>query len=215
MNRHVILLIVTVLMLSLIGCNKQEIKDDKVAYIKANLNSEYEKVYKDLGLGILYDFDYKLPYADQSWVNIWVEGYLDGKKMEPFHLTELSYGLNPEPMVEGRMGFGLINPTSEDGSLFLYSGQVKAPPKRLNNQMQLHNNTMASSWDYAIGDEQIGLNSGETRLLGVYRKTNKKTISSYDYQDSQSVEKMIQDESVVLLLKIKVEIDKKSEGKLD
>lgn len=106
-SRRILSVIAIVLVLNLVGCSKDSDKEDKVAYITANSNSEYENVYKDLGLGILYDFDYELPFADQSWVNIWIEGYSNGRKMEPFHLTELSYGHSPELNEEGHMGLGL------------------------------------------------------------------------------------------------------------
>lgn len=192
-----------IVLLSLVGCSAVTDKEEKVAYITANSNSEYENVFKDLGLGILYDFNLKLPHADESWVHIWVEGYSNGQKMEPFHLIDLNYGESPEPTNEGHMGFGFINPRSEDASLFLYSNSVKAPPTKLNNLM-VDLSSMASSWGYSIGDEEIGLNSGETKLLAVYRATKDNKIRTYDYQDIQSIDEMIKNHSFVLLLKIKV-----------
>ena len=45
---------------------------------------------------------------------MWVEGYSDGKVVEPFPLTGLSYGLSPKQLVEGNMAFGIINPNSAE-----------------------------------------------------------------------------------------------------
>jgi len=50
--------------------------------------------FEDLNLGILFDFDFTLPNADNSWVNLWVERYIDGEK-ESQRLTQLSYGNSP------------------------------------------------------------------------------------------------------------------------
>lgn len=203
-----------VLLFSLLGCSK-ETAQNKVAYISANENSEYEKVYKELGLGILYDFDFKLPYADQSWVDIWVESYKDGQKLEPFHLIGLSYGNSPQQVEEGHMGFGLINPISESGSIFMYSQNVKAPPIRIDNQL-LNNSAAFYGWDYAIGSEKVGLESGETKLLAVYRQGKNNRIESYyNYQDSEAMEKIIKEDAVVLLLKVKVVKNDEAKGDND
>ncbi|UNK16894.1 hypothetical protein MNQ98_20685 [Paenibacillus sp. N3/727] len=206
--------VIMVLLLGLLGCSKDTTPENNVAFISANENLEYEKVYKELGLGVLYDFDFKLPYADQSWVNIWVEGYQNGQKMDPFHLIELSYGKSPQQVEEGHMGFGLINPISEAGSIFMYSHNVKAPPIRIDNQI-LNNSASFNVWDYAIGSEKVSLESGETKLLAVYRQGKNNTIEGFDYQDSQAMDKMIKKDAVVLLLKVKVVKEDEAEGDND
>ena len=108
-----------------IGCNSQDSNNDKIAYISSNTDSEYEKTFNELNLGILFDFDLKLPKADKSWVDIWVEGYSNGEVIEPFPLTHLSYGLSPKELEEGKMGFGVINPNSDQMQFFLYYHQLQ------------------------------------------------------------------------------------------
>lgn len=62
-----------------VGCSSQNSNNNKIAYISANPDSKYENTFKELHLGILFDFKLKLPKADKSWVDIWVEGYSNGK----------------------------------------------------------------------------------------------------------------------------------------
>jgi len=64
-----------VMMVSLfiVGCGNGTISEvEHAAYISVNENSQYEKTFKDLNLGILYDYNLKVNNADKSWVNVWV-----------------------------------------------------------------------------------------------------------------------------------------------
>lgn len=60
-------------------------------------------------------------------------------------------------------------------------------------------------WDYAIDEEKQELKLGETYLLGAYRVSAGNSIRSYELQDEEQVKKMINDDSHVFLLKIKLE----------
>ena len=55
-----------------VGCNNVSNKNNKIAYISLNTESDYKKTFKELDLGIIFDFDLKLPNADKSWVEIWM-----------------------------------------------------------------------------------------------------------------------------------------------
>lgn len=185
-----------------IACSNSETNED-IAYIWANSNSEYEKTFTDLNLGILFDFNFKFPKADKSWVTIWVEGYREGNPMEQFPLTKLSYGISPNEVEEGSMGLGIINPGSAP-QLFIYSGggSISTIPESMDDY--LLKNLAVSTWDYAIDDSKIALSSGEEKLLAVYRMAEK-SIRTYDYQDMDSINEMISEDGAVLLLKIMVE----------
>jgi len=185
------------------GCGNATIGGEKIAYISATENSQYAKTFNDLHLGILYDYNLKLPEADKSWVTLWVEGYKNGKKTVPFRLTELSYGLNPNQVDEGPMGFGIINPQHENVSFFLYSSAASIPPLEVENILNSEG-VGASHWGIAIGQEEVGLEPGETKVLGVYRQAGN-SIRTYDYQDMNQITQMINEDITVLLLKIKVE----------
>ncbi|CAH0240973.1 hypothetical protein [Peribacillus simplex] len=50
----------------------------------------------------------KLTNADKTWVNVSIESYKDGKQ-EPQLIDKLSYGLSPNKVEEGNLGFGIIN----------------------------------------------------------------------------------------------------------
>ncbi|MFD2043680.1 hypothetical protein ACFSTA_04735 [Ornithinibacillus salinisoli] len=180
------------------GCTNSS---DKIATISVNSDSEYVNTFEDLHLGILYDFDFKLPNADKSWVNLWVERYIDGKK-DSQPLTQLNYGNSPKEVEEGHLGFGMINPNSEDTLVFLYGPGVSSQPSIIEKDYKAE---FLSSWDYAIGDEEVELEFGETTILAAYRESGSNLINTVDLQDEESVKRMIKKDDMVLLLKLKVE----------
>lgn len=204
MKKHYVklsILIVLAMAIS-VGCNKtQGNSDDKIAYISSNTDSSYIKTFEELGLGVIFDFDLMLPNADKSWVDIWVEGYSDGKLVEPIPLVELSYGLSPKEVEEGNMGFGIINPNSEEMQFFLYAPGVSSKPSHIDN---FFIESGISSWDYAIDNKRVELESGEEKILAVYRQVENQ-LRTYDFQDLDDIGKMIDEDKTILLLKIKVE----------
>lgn len=196
-------LIIIITMVIVAGCTDESNNNKKIAYICANANSEYQNTFEELKLGIIFDFNLELTRADKSWVNIWVEGYSEGKAVEPFHITELSYGLSPEQTIKGRTGFGIINPGGEEPQIFLYSlGASQRPHGIINDFMK---ESSISTWEYAVGNEAIGLEPGEEKILAVYRQGEDTLRSGYDYQDQDSIDEMINKDKTVLLLKIKVD----------
>ncbi|MDL4839475.1 hypothetical protein [Aquibacillus rhizosphaerae] len=174
---------------------------DKTPTISVNSESEYVNTFEDLNLGILYDFNFKLPNADKSWVNLWVERYNDGKiDFQP--LTQLSYGNSPNEVTEGHLGFGMIGPNAEDTLVFLYGPGVSTHPSLIEKESKTD---MFSSWDYAIGNEEVELELGETKILAAYRETESNSMSTIDLQNEESINKMIKQDDMILLLKIKIE----------
>lgn len=182
-----------------VGCSDMSETGQPTISIKTD--SEYEDTFKDLNLGVVFDFDFYLPHADKRWVNLWVERYSDGKK-DSQPLTELSYGNNPEEVEKGQMGFGIIKPRTEDTLVFLYGPGVSVHPSRIEQDFSTD---VMSSWDYAIGKEKVELKLGETKILAAYKETGSNSMRSFDLQDEESVKKMIKENDTVLLLKIKVE----------
>lgn len=208
MEKRLFSLLLAIIIITIIfctGCSSKKSNSDnnQIAYISSNTDSEYLKTFKDLQLGILFDFNLKLPNADKSWVNIWVEGYSNGKAVEPFHLAELSYGLSPNKVEEGPMGFGILNANSIEPQFFLYSKGVKTTPDIKDKSFFIK--SAASIWQYAIGSEPIGLESGKETILAVYRQGKNSLRAGYDYQNLNSINQMIKDDITVLILKIKVE----------
>jgi len=198
-------LIIAITMIFIAGCSGETKSSNKgkIAYVSTNVDSKYQGTFKELNLGVLFDFNLKVPNADRSWVNIWVEGYSNGKAVEPFPLRQLSYGLGPRQVEEGHMGFGIINPNSDEPQLFLYSSGASINPRGIENNFLIKSGI--SSWDYAIGSEPVGLEPGEEKVLAVYRQGEEALRTAYDYQDLDSINKMINEDKTVLLLKIKLE----------
>lgn len=201
----VLMLILAVIIFISIGCNSVN-NHNKVAYISANDNSEYENTFKELNLGFLLDYNFKLLNADNSWVSIWLEAYSNGKPIEPFHLMELSYGLSPKQVEEGPIGFGIIDSNNKEKLLFLYSPYGKVGPHSIESDLFVESGI--NMWDCAIGSGKIGLEFGQELILGVYRQAEE-SLRTYDYQNLDSINQMINEDTTVILLKIKV--DEKSE----
>ncbi|WP_099159250.1 hypothetical protein [Virgibacillus ndiopensis] len=202
MRKTTFLVIIISFLLSFInGCSSEE--EVGVAYISIDEDSGYRSTFKELNLGKVYDFEFKLMQADKSWVTIWVEGYRNGEKIKPIHLTNLSYGLSPNKVDDGHLGFGIINPQNKNPLFFLYAPGVNLQPHQIENDIL--DSKMAGTWNYAIGDEETKLELGKTRILGAYRQVEKSYKSSYDFDDPDAVKQMIKEDKTVLLLKIKVE----------
>ncbi|MDM5360737.1 hypothetical protein ABIE66_004793 [Peribacillus sp. B2I2] len=197
-KNYLIFSLISILSLIIIsGCSNSK---DSIATISVNSESEHTNTFKKLNLGELYDFDFKLNNADKTWVNVWIESYKDGKQ-EPQPMAELSYGLSPNKEEEGNLGFGIIY-TNDTRLCFLYSPNTTTTPQKID---KIHSNGVFSGWDYAIGEEKVDLKLGETYLLGAYRESNGNSIRTYDLQDENEVKKMLNDDKVVFLLKIKIE----------
>ncbi|MEK4534547.1 hypothetical protein NST21_04195 [Peribacillus sp. FSL K6-1552] len=196
-KNYFIFSLISILSLIIIsGCTNK----DSIATISVNSDSEHTNTFKKLNLGELYDFDFKLNNADKTWVNVWIESYKDGKQ-EPQPIAELSYGKSPNKVEEGNLGFGIIN-TNDTRLGFLYAPNVTATPQKID---KIHSVDVFSGWDYAIGEDKVELKLGETYLLGAYRESNGNSIRTYNLQDENEVKKMISDDKIVFLLKIKIE----------
>jgi hypothetical protein len=182
------------------GCSNNDKRDAPT--ISINQDSDYEQTFNDLNLGVLFDFDFYLPHADERWVNLWVERYQDGKK-DPEPLAELSYGNSPEEVDEGRLGFGMINPDSKDTMVFLYGPGISTQPIPI-AENQSDPSTLRTS-EFTIGKEEEALKLGKTIVLAVYRESGAESIRPFDVKDEESVKRVIQEDKTVLLLKLKVE----------
>ncbi|WP_139997430.1 hypothetical protein [Paenibacillus paridis] len=188
------------------GCSNEPKLEEKIAYISKVKNPQDSKTFNDLHFGILNDFNIKLTEADKSWVTLWVEGYINGEKTIPFRLKQFTYGEHrTNKVAEGPLGFGIINSQLEDDtSLFWYSYEMSEPPQIIENILNSEGVGKTTRY-FAIGDDEVGLASGETKVLGVYRQLVN-PYKVYDYQDINQIGQMInEDKTVLLLLKISVE----------
>jgi len=196
--RKIFIILPTLFLLFLSGCTNQ--KNTEIATISSNTDSKYMSTFKDLNLGILYDFDFKLNDADKRWIDLWVESYKDGQ-LESKSLTSLSFGQSPNKVEEGNIGFGIIK-TDDESFAFLYGPGVQVTPQKIG---KIQSVAGISGWDYAIGDKTVKLELNETYLLGVYRESKGNSMRTYDLQDENEVKKMIDDDRLVYLLKVKID----------
>ncbi|WP_197143199.1 hypothetical protein [Lysinibacillus sphaericus] len=189
----------TLFLLFLSGCTDQK-EDTELATISTNTDSKYANTFKDLNLGILFDYNFKLNNADENWVDLWVERYKDGK-LDSNSLTKLSYGQSPTEVEKGHIGFGILN-TDDESFAFLYGPGMKSTPQKIGKIPSTENSV--SGWYYAFGDETVKLKLNETYVLGVYSESKGNSLRTYDLQDENEVKKMIDDVHVVYLLKLKI-----------
>ncbi|GAA0339446.1 hypothetical protein GCM10008967_32210 [Bacillus carboniphilus] len=201
MKKYILFISLSVVML-ITSCTKNDNHNSVAPTISINQDSEYANTFKELNLGILFEFNFYLPNADKRWVNLWVERYKEGNK-DPRPLTELSYGSSPKEVTQGRLGFGMINPNLNDTSVFLFAPGVSSPPSLI--EKELNPNIKISTWDYAFGQDEVELELGETYILAAYRETERNSIKMIDLQAKDSVDQMIKRDDMVLLLKIKVQ----------
>ncbi|WP_246939185.1 hypothetical protein [Bacillus pinisoli] len=189
----------------LIGCSKPTNGENYVAYISANPESEYEKTIEELGMGILYDFQIDLPYADKTKVNLWIEGYKDGEKL-PEDLSGIGFGHSPEKEEKGRLGFALFKPSTGEESLMIYTPSGRVEPHHISLNPIEASKPFGSG--YGISNDQVGIRSGETITLAVFQQSTNNIIESFDFQDEDSINEMIEKGYTVLLYKMKAEKDK-------
>ncbi len=181
------------------GCSSS---NESIATIQANTDSEQVKTFKNLNIGRLFEFNFILNDADKTWVEIWVEQYENGELSEE-PLSKLSYGLSPNKVDKGNILFGMMNTDKNIISMFLAAPEIRTSPEIIEN-LKVPNSMEA--WEYAIGEEKQELEYGKTYLLAVYRQKNGDSIrSGYDYQDEEELKNMLNEHTMVCLLKIKLE----------
>lgn len=198
-KKHFIFIIILMFFLILSsGCTNS---NDKAATISVNSDSEYVSTFEALNLGVIYDFDFKLPHANKRLVNLWVERYDDGNKASQ-PLVGLSYGSGTKEVEEGHLGFGMIDANMEDTLVFLYAPGVSAKSSEIEKESKAG---IFSSWEYGIGNKEVELDLNETKILAAYRETESNSIRTIDLQDEEAVKRMIKQDDIVFLLKIKIE----------
>ncbi|TCT17140.1 hypothetical protein EDC18_101438 [Natranaerovirga pectinivora] len=208
-RKRILILLCIIIALS-VGCSSKSKSSDYIGYISANTDSIYEQTFKELHLGNLFNFDLKLLRANESWVTLWVELYSDGVLVDPNPIISHSYGRSPLEVEESSTGFGIINPNRSDKQFFMYSkystSSTTIGPQSINNDF--FQDQGIRTWGYALGDETIGLKSGEEVILAVYQQGGGNSVRTYNYQDPEAITEIINIDNTVLLLKIKVEEDK-------
>jgi hypothetical protein len=200
-NKSIRLLLLFFLILLITSCTKKTIDEDIAGSISIDERSKYQETFDELRIGKIFNYNFHWHKANESWVNVWLEGYRNGHLIEPNPLNGMKYGMSPNEEVKGKLGFGLID-SNEEPLVFYYSNETHINPSMVQENLFL--NEGISLWDYGINDE-IQLKYGEEKILAVYRE-NKNTIrTGYDYQDDEVIEDVIKNNETVLFFKIKIE----------
>ncbi|MFS0724068.1 hypothetical protein [Paenibacillus sp. 1P07SE] len=177
---------------------------DAPAFITILQDSPHTGTFKDLHLGELLYYNLNLTEADKSWIEFYAESYEDGELADPPRMMELSTGLFLEPEHEGPFGWSVLFPNSDAAAMLMFLGDVFASNDADQSMFSLPEGGI-STWNqaYAPGDT-VPLHYGETLVLAAYR-VNERSLHPYNLQDSAELERMIQEEKKVYLLKINLE----------
>ena len=185
----------------LTGCSAGQ--ENIAGEVGADPESGYVKTFKDLGLGSLLNYKFKWNKADESWVTVWVEEYINGENKAK-RVSELSFGLSPDESREGDIQFGIVElPGKMEGPRVILSGMgasVSGEPLA-----KTKHTASASVMDYSIDKEMNSLDYGKTAVLGYYLETDKGTGSTSDSLDSDGLKQMLDGSSRLLVLKMKIE----------
>ncbi|MED5020430.1 hypothetical protein P9847_24480 [Paenibacillus chibensis] len=193
-----LLIVCSVLIMLLGGCSSRP-EADTLAVIQAQKGSEYAEMFNALSLGNIFDYNLSLPHADKTWVEVWVEGYKKGKKMQESPLISLSYGFAPSKTSAGALGWGIVKEGGAQKSMILYAPGVSTG---LNSVPDVIDKNLSSMMGSVIGDQKLELKAGESAILAVWRQNES---GGYHTYGPEQLEEMLQTDTVTLVLKIKVD----------
>lgn len=169
--------------------------------ISANVDSDYVNTFRDLNLGVLFDFDFHSPHPDNNWVNIWVDRYSYGEK-DPEPMIQLTFGNGPLTIEKSRVVFGIVNQDSDNALLFLQSSGFSTQLIQFEN---LFHKDFPRAWSYAIDGKKTKLHPEETNILAVVRQSSQTNfMEAIDLQDEAQIAKMLNEDSTVLVLNMKI-----------
>ncbi|MCR8843479.1 hypothetical protein NQ117_07265 [Paenibacillus sp. SC116] len=198
------MLVLFAIIMLLSGCSLFEgDTEDKNEIAVIHADDSYAATFKELGIGKVGNYKLKLHRADRSWVDIWVEGYKKGKKIdEP--IAALSYGRSPHETYEGRVGLAWIYGANNKDMIKLYTESSSAGMVAIDQFIGDKSELGRTGWEYTMGEEGVSLQSGETALIGSFRMNKGSIRSGYEGTHPEAVQEMIQSNDTVMLLKIKV-----------
>ena len=181
------------------GCNG---RNNHVATISATPESDYVATFDKLNLGNLFDFEIKLPKGENKWITLWVDSYIDGIK-DPEPLIRLSFSSTPDEKIQDHLGFAMMSLNAEETYAYvsLYGPNVSGR-REVDHLLR---EDIFNTLEYAISDKAVGIELGEEKLLAVYRETKGSAVHSLNFDDEQVIEKAIEENDLVYLLKIMIE----------
>lgn len=199
MHNNKFIIAISLFLFLMIGasCNG---KNNDVATIKVNLDSNYVTTFKGLSLGDIHDFKFSLPEGENKWITLWVEAYRDGVK-DTESLISLSFGNYLSEVDEESLGFGLIELDSGEELAILYAPGVSTRAIIKDDSKGIGLNF----WEYIVDENSVELEVGVTQVLAIYREVEGDSIEMIYRNDEQAVEEAIEQSNLTYLLKIMIE----------
>lgn len=192
-----------VLIFSAIFIDEQNEENDYIGYVRAYEDSYYTTTFEKLNLGDIFNFHLVLNDADNHWVTLTVDEYIEGEKQE--EVGSLTYGKSVDEIAEGNIGYAILNPHNDNASILLYgTGASFAGSEPLNTREEVEYTSFGG--DYAIASENVGLEVGEAKRLAVYRYAGN-TWHMYDYQDDDDFQRLLDDSVRTLVFYIQISED--------
>ncbi|MHA7964724.1 hypothetical protein ACX93W_11310 [Paenibacillus sp. CAU 1782] len=193
--------IIAVLLLA--SCAKTENDDNAIAILSPNKDLPHAESIKVAGLGHLLDYQIQLPRANESWLRVWLEGYVDGKRVQEDPIWEMSFGNSPFANENGPLGVGFI-PFEDSVLVYGYGPSGKLLPNRLPDEYSVAINNANLAYA-ATEDNVIRLQPDESRIIGTYWQMKVgESLRSADFLDEEDVMAFTREHSVVLLIKAQV-----------
>ena len=200
--KSTIILILVFIATFTFGCSIESKGDDTLAYISHSKNLDYEKTFDELQLGRMFDYEYKLVNADKTSVQGWLELYEKGKMIDD-NIGGFSYIIQPgKKGEEGNLGFGAIKSGNSKSSIFFYSPAFTMAPRNI--EYNFNKSDGIEVWHDAINDQTLSIKKGEEVILAVYREIIGNELIEYNYQNPDSIEKIIKEDKRVVLFKFKI-----------
>lgn len=192
---------ITILLLT--SCAKTEGENHDIAILSPYKDRSHAESIKLAGLGHLLDYQIQLPRANESWIQVWIEGYVDGKQVQEDPIWGLSFGHSPLAKETGPLGVGFI-PFEDSVLVYGYGLGARLSPTRLPDEysVAIKNANLAYA---ATEEDAIRLQAGESRIIGTYWQMKVgESLRSADFSNEEDVMAFTQEHSVVLLVKIQV-----------
>ena len=201
--KSAVILIITFIVIFTFGCSDVSKDNKTIAYISQSKNSDYEKTFNELKIGRIFDYEYKLVNADKTSVQGWLEVYEKGK-MTDDNIGGFEYIFRlSEKGEEGNLGFGAIESANGNSSIFFYSPSFTMTP--YNIEYDFNKDVGIKSWANAIKEQTLSIEKGQEVILAVYRERKGNELIEYNYQNPDSIEKIIKEDNKVILFKFKID----------
>ncbi|PKR77137.1 hypothetical protein CEY16_10355 [Halalkalibacillus sediminis] len=144
-------------------------------------DSESQKMFNRLNAGVIMEYDLELEGADDLEVEMWVDAYQDGVKLEENPLFKLS-NYYQEGKVNDRVGFSILDP-GKDSSVVIFSDKASHGSFRNEHKDKSVFEEGLSRGGHSISDEEMVLKEGEEQVVGFCYQSHDDGIRGFELEN--------------------------------